>query len=123
MDQEQRDHFRQKLRADRAQLTLELEAIPPLDDMEAGTSGDMADQASAETDRDLLALNRGRAHASLLQVERALVRIENGTFGICEDTGQPIEARRLEAQPTATLSIEAQEQRERDARLAQPGGV
>ncbi len=123
MEQQQLDHFRQKLRALQAALTVELEAIPPLEDAKDGTSGDMSDQASAETDRDMLAINRGRGRASLVQVERALVRIENGTFGICEDTGEPIEYRRLEAQPTATLSIEAQEQRERAARLAQPGGV
>ena len=123
MDQEQLEYFRQKLRASQAQLTIELEAIPPIDDAKTGTSGDMADQASAETDRDLLALNRGRTRASLVQVDRALARIENGTFGICEDTGEPIETRRLEAQPTATLSIDAQEQRERESRLTPPGGV
>ncbi len=117
MDQEQLEYFRLKLRDSQAQLTIELEAIPPLDTAKDGTSGDMADQASAETDRDMLAINRGRTRASLAQVERALTRIENGTFGICEDTGEPIERRRLEAQPTATLSIDAQEQREREARM------
>ncbi len=115
MDTAQLDHFRQKLHALHAALQTELDAMPSIAEAEDGHSGDMADQSSAETDRDLIALNRARARKSIGEVDQALARIENGTFGICEDTGEEIGLRRLEAQPTATLSIEAQEQRERAA--------
>jgi DnaK suppressor protein len=118
MDPAQLDHFRQRLRTLRAELHAESDAIPPIGEAEGGHGGDMADQSSAETDRDLTALNRERTRLALGDVDRALARIENGTFGICEDTGLPIGFRRLEVQPTATLSIEAQEQRESEARMA-----
>ncbi len=111
------DHFRQKLLALRSVLHAELDAMPSANEAEDGHSGDMADQSSAETGRDLIALNRERTRISLGEVDRALVRIEMGTYGICEDTGLPIGPRRLEAQPTATLSIEAQEQREHESAM------
>lgn len=109
------DHFRQKLLTARAALQSELAGIPAPDEIGDGREGDQTDQSSAETDRDLIALNRARARQMLGEVERALVRIDNGTYGICEETGRPIGLKRLEAQPTATLSIEAQEERERAA--------
>lgn len=115
MTSAQLEHFREKLLAMRADLMRELDGIPTADQIEDGRGGDQTDQSSAETDRDLVAINRARARKLLGDVERALVRIENGTYGICEDTGRPIGLKRLEAQPTATLSIEAQEQRERNA--------
>ena len=108
-------HFQQKLLASRADLLRELEALPSSNEAESVREGDQADQSSAETDRDLIAIDRERVRKLLGEVERALVRIENGTYGICEDTGEPIGLKRLEAQPTATLSIEAQEARERRA--------
>jgi DnaK suppressor protein len=110
---EQTERFRQKLLKMRTDLTKELAMIPAVPADENVRQGDQADQASAETDRDIIVLNRERAQALLHQVEQALSRIENGTYGICEDTGEPIGLKRLEAQPTATLSIEAQERRER----------
>jgi DnaK suppressor protein len=100
----------------RADLLRELAAIPALDAAGDGREGDQTDQSSAETDRDLIALNRARADQRLNEVDRALVRIDNGSYGICEETGRPIGLKRLEARPTATLSIEAQEERERLAR-------
>ena len=118
MDLAKLEHFRQKLRTLRAELHAESDAIPPIGEAEDGHGGDMADQSSAETGRDLIALNRERTRVALGDVDRALVRIENGTFGICEDTGLPIGLRRLEVQPTATLSIEAQEERERETKMA-----
>jgi DnaK suppressor protein len=118
MDPAQLDHFRQRLRALRAELRAELDAIPTIGEAEDGHGGDMADQSSAETDRNLIALNRERIRVALNDVDRALARIENGTFGICEDTGLAIGLRRLDVQPTATLSIEAQEERETEARMA-----
>jgi len=109
----QLQHFRDKLNAERVALLAELAAMPAREQVETGPQGDQTDQSSAETDRDLIALNRARAQKMLGDVDRALARIENGTFGICEETGRPIGLKRLEAQPTATLSIEAQEARER----------
>jgi DnaK suppressor protein len=111
----QLEHFRQKLLASRDELLRELEAIPTLDQIEDGREGDQTDQSSTETDRDLIALNRARTRKLLSDVDRALVRIENGTYGICGQTGLPIGLKRLEVQPTATLSIEAQEKQERTA--------
>jgi DnaK suppressor protein len=64
-------------------------------------------------DRDFDVINRERAHALLHQIDRALARLDNGTYGYCEDTGEPINLRRLDAQPTATLTTEAQARRER----------
>ena len=67
--------------------------------------GDQTDQASATEDREFSWINRQRAQALLNQIEQALARIENGTYGYCEDTGEPIDLRRLEAQPPATWVI------------------
>jgi len=113
MDQGQLEHFRQKLLAARGALVRELEAIPAVTDAGDVRDGDQADKSSAETDRDFSSINRERTRMLLAQADAALVRIDNGTYGICEDTGRPIGLKRLEAQPTATLSVEAQEQRER----------
>ena len=116
MKAEQLDHFRQKLLAARADLQRELAAIPPAGDADDVREGDQADKSSAETDRDFSTLNRERARLLLGEVDQAIVRIDNGTYGICEDTGEPIGLKRLEAQPAARLSVEAQEQRERRGR-------
>ena len=116
MTPDQLRHFQQKLQSTRAELLRELDASAAAGQPEDTRDGDQSDQASAETDRDLVALNRGRIRMLLGQVDAALVRIENGSYGICEDTGEPIGLKRLEAQPTATLSVEALEKRERAER-------
>ena len=77
--------------------------------------GDQSDQASADADRSFDAINRARIQNLLHQTEQALVRLENGTYGFCEDTGEPIGLRRLMAQPATPLSIAAQQARERRA--------
>ena len=108
------EYFRRKLLRLRADAQRELAALfPQADADDSIREGDQADQASAAVDREFDIVNRGRAHALLHQVDRALARIDNGTYGYCEDTGEPIGLRRLEAQPTATLTIEAQARRER----------
>ena len=116
MTPDQLRHFQQKLQTSRADLLRELEASAAIGQPEDTRDGDQTDQASAETDRDLAALNRERIRVLLAQVDAALARIEDGTYGICEDTGEPIGLKRLEAQPTATLSVEALEKRERAER-------
>ena len=74
---------------------------------------DLADRASLETDRSLELRTRDRERKLLAKIDAALERIEDGTYGYCEETMEPISIRRLEARPIATLSIEAQERHER----------
>jgi DnaK suppressor protein len=74
---------------------------------------DLADRASAETDRALELRTRDRERKLLSKISAALLRIEDGSFGYCEETGDPIGVKRLEARPIATLSLEAQERHER----------
>jgi DnaK suppressor protein len=74
---------------------------------------DMADRASLETDRSLELRTRDRERKLLTKIEAALERIDDGSFGYCEETAEPISLRRLEARPIATLSLEAQERHER----------
>ena len=74
---------------------------------------DLADRASAETDRALELRTRDRERKLLSKISAALLRIEDGSFGFCEETGDPIGIKRLEARPVATLSLEAQERHER----------
>ncbi len=78
---------------------------------------DITDRASVETDRALELRTRDRARKLIAKIDQALVRIESGSYGFCEETGEPIGLRRLEARPIATLSIEAQERHERMERV------
>ena len=82
-----------------------------------GSSADMIDQASSYTDKsvEMKALNRSRKLIS--KINSALQRIKGGTYGFCEETGEPIGVKRLIARPIATLSIEAQEKHERDEKV------
>jgi DnaK suppressor protein len=113
MNPSQVEYLRQKLLRLRADAQRELDAVPPVGPDDSIREGDQADQASAAVDREFGMVSRGRTHALLRQIEQALVRLDNGTYGYCEDTGEPIDLRRLDAQPTATLTTEAQAQRER----------
>jgi DnaK suppressor protein len=113
MNPSQVEYFRQKLFRLRADTQRELDAVPPVGPDDSIREGDQADQASAAVDREFGIVSRERTHALLRQIERALIRLDNGTYGYCEDTGEPIDLRRLDAQPTATLTTEAQAQRER----------
>ena len=110
------EYFRRKLLRLRADTQHELAATPLANTDESARVGDQADQASAAEDREFDWINRKRAQALLSQIEQALARLDDGTYGYCEDTGGPIDLRRLEAQPTATLTTEAQAVRERGGR-------
>ena len=81
------------------------------------SSADVVDQASSYTDKsvEMKALNRSRKLIS--KINSALQRLKNGTYGYCEETGEPIGLKRLIARPVATLSIEAQERHERDEKI------
>jgi len=113
MNPQQLEYFRRKLLAWRAELLKE--ADETLASLQAGgmQEPDLTDRASAETDRALELRTRDRARKLIAKIDQALERIENGTYGYCEETGEPISLRRLEARPIATLSIEAQERHER----------
>jgi DnaK suppressor protein len=107
------EYFRQRLEKAREDLRRELDAIPSPDANDLSYDGDQTDHASADSEREFEIQNRERVQMLLRQTERALARLENGTYGYCEDTGEPIGLKRLIAQPTTSLSLSAQEARER----------
>jgi DnaK suppressor protein len=109
----QTEYFRQKLLRWRHELLRE--AGVTLNSLSAGgiSEADLTDRASVETDRALELRTRDRARKLISKIDQALERIANGSYGFCEETGEPIGLRRLEARPIATLSIEAQERHER----------
>ena len=109
----QREYFRQKLLGWRSDLLQESsETLRHLQE-ESLSEPDIADRASLETDRSLELRTRDRERKLIARIDDALQRIEEGTYGYCEETSEPISLRRLEARPIATLSIEAQERHER----------
>lgn len=113
MNSRMREYFRQKLLAWRVELVRESEET--LMSLQEGgiVEPDIADRASIETDRSLELRTRDRARKLIAKIDEALERVEKGTYGYCEETGEPITISRLEARPIATLSIEAQERHER----------
>ncbi|WP_174241997.1 RNA polymerase-binding protein DksA [Teichococcus oryzae] len=113
----QQAYFRQKLLRWRQDLLRE--AGDTLASLSEGgiAEADLTDRASVETDRALELRTRDRARKLIAKIDQALERIDNGTYGYCEETGEPIGLRRLEARPIATLSIEAQERHERMERV------
>jgi DnaK suppressor protein len=117
MNDRQRDYFRQKLLAWREDILREArETLQHLQD-ENQNHPDFADRASSETDRAIELRARDRQRKLIAKIDEALSRIEDGTYGYCEETGEQISIKRLEARPIATLSIEAQERHERRERV------
>jgi RNA polymerase-binding transcription factor len=113
MNPKQVEYFRQRLEEARTDLRRELDAIPPRDADDLGWEGDQTDHASADSEREFEIQNRQRVQMLLRQTERAIARLEAGTYGYCADTGEPIDLKRLMAQPATSLSLAAQEARER----------
>ena len=113
MNARMREYFRQKLISWRGELVRESEET--LQSLQEGgiVEPDIADRASVETDRSLELRTRDRARKLIAKIDEALERVEKGTYGYCEETGEPVSISRLEARPIATLSIEAQERHER----------
>lgn len=113
MNDMQKEYFRQKLTAWRAELLKDSEET--LDNLKEGgmTVPDISDRASAEADKALELRTRDRMRKVISKIDVALGKIEDGTYGYCEETGEPIGLERLIARPIATLSIEAQERHER----------
>jgi DnaK suppressor protein len=109
----QQEYFRQKLLRWRAELLAEsTETLQHLKE-ESLLKPDLTDRASLETERSIELRTRDRERKLIAKIDAALQRIEEGTYGYCEETDEPIGIRRLEARPTATLSLEAQERHER----------
>ena len=117
MNERQREYFREKLMAWKEEILKEAkETLQHLQD-ENQNHPDLADRASSETDRAIELRARDRQRKLIAKIDAALQRLEDGTYGYCEETGEPISLRRLEARPIATLSIEAQERHERRERV------
>ncbi|MEN3791784.1 RNA polymerase-binding protein DksA [Fulvimarina sp. MAC3] len=117
MNDRQREYFRRKLKAWKADILREsketLEALAN----ESPNQADAADRASSETDRSIELRARDRQRKLVAKIDAALERIEDGTYGYCEETGEPINLKRLDARPIATLSLEAQERHERREKI------
>lgn len=113
MNPRMREYFRQKLLAWRAELVKE--SNDTLQTLQEGgiIEPDIADRAAIETDRSLELRTRDRARKLISKIDQALERIDDGSYGYCEETDEPISLARLEARPIATMSIEAQERHER----------
>lgn len=113
MNTSQKAYFRTKLVAWRNDILREArETLGHLAE-ESANHPDLADRASSETDRAIELRARDRQRKLISKIDAALQRIEDGTYGFCEETGEPIGIKRLDARPIATLSIEAQERHER----------
>jgi len=113
MNPVQREFFRQKLLTWRSELLQESSDTLLHLQEESVAEPDLADRASLETDRALELRTRDRERKLIAKIDEALRRIDEGTYGYCEETNEPIGVRRLEARPIATLSLEAQERHER----------
>ena len=109
----QKEFFRRKLLIWKESILLESRETLVHMQEETQNIPDLADRASAETDRALELRTRDRQRKLISKIDAALRRIDEGTYGYCESTGEPISLKRLSARPIATLSLEAQEQHER----------
>jgi DnaK suppressor protein len=117
MNERQVEYFRQKLLNWKDDILKESrETLGHLQD-ENHILPDIADRASSETDRSLELRTRDRQRKLISKIDSALKRIAEGTYGYCEETGDPIGLKRLDARPIATLSIEAQERHEKRERV------
>ena len=113
MSDKQRAYFRAKLNGWRNEILHEArETLGNLQE-DSANHPDIADRASSETDRAIELRARDRQRKLISKIDAALRRIDEGTYGYCEETGEPISLKRLDARPIATLSIEAQERHER----------
>ena len=113
MNDMQLEYFRQKL--ENWKKSIVSQSVDTLEDLRQGglNQPDEIDRASMETDKSLDLRTKDRIRKLIAKIDAALDRIEDGTYGYCEETGEPIGLDRLEARPVATLSIEAQERHER----------
>ncbi|MCK1387258.1 RNA polymerase-binding protein DksA [Bradyrhizobium sp. 21] len=113
MNDRQKEYFRLKLLAWKDEILRESKLTLQALQEENVNHPDLADRASSETDRAIELRARDRQRKLIAKIDAALQRIEDNTYGYCEDTGEPISLKRLEARPIATLSVEAQERHEK----------
>ncbi len=117
MNERQREYFRRKLLTWKQDILREANETRHHLQTENQNHPDLADRASSETDRAVELRARDRQRKLIAKIDAALHRIDTGTYGYCEETGEPISLKRLDARPVATLSIEAQERHERRERV------
>jgi DnaK suppressor protein len=117
MNERQRDYFRARLTIWKEEILKEAKDTLLHLQEENQNHPDLADRASSETDRAIELRARDRQRKLISKIDEALGRIDDGSYGFCEETGEPIALRRLEARPIATLSVEAQERHERRERV------
>lgn len=117
MNERQREFFRRKLLTWRDEILEESRSTIASLQQDTVALPDVADRATSETDRSLELKTRDRQRKLISKIEAALRRLEDGSYGYCEETGEPIALSRLEARPIATLSLEAQERHERKERV------
>ena len=117
MNERQREYFRRRLIQWKEEIIREAKDTLTNLAQDSVSHADLADRASSEAERANELRARDRQRKLISKIDSALRRIEEGTYGFCEDTGDPISLRRLEARPIATLSLEAQERHERRERV------
>ncbi len=117
MNERQREYFRRKLIRWKGDILREAQETLATLQSENENHPDLADRASSETDRAIELRARDRQRKLIAKIDSAIARIDDGTYGYCEETGEPISLKRLEARPIATLSLEAQERHERNERV------
>ena len=117
MNERQLEYFRRKLSAWKADLQRDTAITVSDMQIEVLNAPDLLDRATSESDRSIELRARDRQRKLIAKIDQALGRIADGSYGYCEETGDPISLRRLEARPIATLSLEAQERHERRERV------
>ncbi|MBM6594621.1 RNA polymerase-binding protein DksA [Microvirga pudoricolor] len=117
MNERQKEYFRRKLVRWKGDILKEAQETLAALQSENENHPDLADRASSETDRAIELRARDRQRKLIAKIDSALSRIDDGSYGYCEETGDPISLKRLEARPIATLSLEAQERHERNERV------
>lgn len=117
MNDRQREYFRRKLTGWKEDILRESRGTIQNLQSEPTPNSDLADRATTEAERQLELRTRDRQRKLIAKIDSALRRLEDGSYGFCEETGEPISLKRLDARPIATLSVEAQERHERRERV------
>jgi DnaK suppressor protein len=117
MNERHKLYFRNKLVAWKEEIVRQNRETLHVLHEDSAQHADIADRATSETDRALELRARDRQRKLIAKIDAALARIEDGSYGYCEETGEPIGLKRLDARPIATLSLEAQERHERRERV------
>jgi DnaK suppressor protein len=117
MNERQREYFRKKLQEWKGSILADSKDTLSHLQTETASLPDVADRASAETDKSIELRARDRQRKLISKIDAALRRIDDGSYGYCDETGEPISIGRLMARPVATLSLEAQERHERSERI------